>query len=134
MTYLRRLGIDIYMLLLIATVVVGLVLPVRGVAADVLKQITFWAVALLFFLYGAKLDAAAIRSGMLNWRLQGLTFAATYLLFPLLGLAVAFVFGSVLGPDLAFGLIFLAVLPSTIQSSIAFTGMAGCSVANFVGI
>ena len=46
MTYLRRLGIDIYMLMLIATVVVGLVLPVRGVAADVLKQITFWAVAL----------------------------------------------------------------------------------------
>lgn len=128
MTYLRRLGIDIYMLMLIATVVVGLVLPVRGVAADVLKQITFWAVALLFFLYGAKLDAAAIRSGMMNWRLQGLTFAATYLLFPLLGLAVAFVFGSVLGPDLMFGLIFLAVLPSTIQSSIAFTGMAGGNV------
>ena len=67
--------------MLIATVVTGLVLPIRGVAADVLKQITFWAVALLFFLYGAKFDAAAIRSGMLNWRLQGLTFAATYLLF-----------------------------------------------------
>jgi|TARA_R110002124_G_C8922678_1_gene511342 sodium/bile acid cotransporter 7 len=128
MTYLRRFGIDTYMLLLIATVIIGLILPVRGVAADALKQITFWAVALLFFLYGAKLDAAAIRSGMLNWRLQGLTVAATYLLSPLLGLGVAFVFGSVLGPDLIFGLIFLSVLPSTIQSSIAFTGMAGGNV------
>lgn len=89
--------------MLIATVVTGLVLPIRGVAADVLKQITFWAVALLFFLYGAKLDAAAIRSGMLNWRLQGLTFAATYLLFPLLGLTLMFVLGSVLGPGMTGG-------------------------------
>ena len=89
--------------MLIATVVTGLVLPIRGMAADVLKQITFWAVALLFFLYGAKFDAAAIRSGMLNWRLQGLTFAATYLLFPILGLALMFVLGSVLGPGMTAG-------------------------------
>ncbi|PTE21606.1 hypothetical protein C5F48_11300 [Cereibacter changlensis JA139] len=143
MAFLRRLGVDAYMLLLIALVAAGLILPVQGVAAAGLKQVTVWAVALLFFLYGAKLDASAVRSGLLNWRVQGLTFGATYVLFPLLGLGLAFLFGRGLGPDLTFGLVFLAVLPSTVQSSIAFTGMAGgnvpaaicaASVSNLIGV
>ena len=102
--------------MLIATVVTGLVLPIRGVAADVLKQITFWAVALLFFLYGAKFDAAAIRSGMLNWRLQRLTFAATYLLFPILGLALMFVLGSVLGPGMTAGNVLAAICAASFST------------------
>ncbi|SEM85867.1 solute carrier family 10 (sodium/bile acid cotransporter), member 7 [Loktanella fryxellensis] len=143
MAYLKRLGIDTYMLLLIATVATGLILPVQGIAATGLSQVTFWAVVLLFFLYGAKLDSAAVRAGLLNLRLQGLTFGATFGLFPLLGLALAFVFGGLLGPELTFGLIFLAVLPSTVQSSIAFTGMAGgnvpaaicaASLSNLIGV
>ncbi len=128
MAYLRRLGIDAYMLLLVATVVIGLILPVKGIAADGLNQVTFWAVSLLFFLYGAKLDASAVKAGLLNGRLQGLTFGATFVLFPLLGLGFGSLFGGPLGPELTFGLIFLAVLPSTVQSSIAFTGIAGGNV------
>lgn len=143
MAYLKRLGIDTYMLLLIATVAVGLILPVQAGAATGLSQVTFWAVVLLFFLYGAKLDSAAVRAGLLNLRLQGLTFGVTFGLFPLLGLGLAFVFGELLGPDLTLGLIFLAVLPSTVQSSIAFTGMAGgnvpaaicaASLSNLIGV
>ncbi len=90
---------------------VGLVLPARGVAADALGQVTYWAVALLFFLYGAKLDPASVKAGMLNWRLQGLTFAATYLMIPVLGMAFALIFGDLLGPQVTLGLVFLAVLP-----------------------
>jgi len=143
MQALRRIGIDGYMLLLLGTVLLGLVLPARGLAADILRGATFWAVTLLFFLYGARLDPASIRAGLLNLRLQGLTFAATYLLFPLLGLLLAALFGAVLGPELALGLLFLAVLPSTVQSSIAFTSIAGgnvpaaicaASLSNLVGV
>lgn len=143
MAYLKRLGIDTYMLLLIGTVVLGLLLPVQGFAATLLKQITFWAVALLFFLYGAKLNASAIRDGLLNWRLQGATFAATFFMFPVLGLLLSWVFGRLLGPEVTLGLMFLAVLPSTVQSSIAFTGIAGgnvpaaicaASLSNLIGV
>ncbi|WP_018001359.1 bile acid:sodium symporter family protein [Paracoccus sp. N5] len=143
MNALKRIGIDTYMLLLLATVALGLLLPARGMAAEALRLATWWAVVLLFFLYGAKLDPASIRAGMLNWRLQGLTFAATYGLFPILGLALAAVFGGMLGPELTLGLLFLAVLPSTIQSSIAFTSIArgnvpaaicAASMSNLVGV
>ncbi|MFC3571278.1 bile acid:sodium symporter family protein [Paracoccus sp. TOH] len=128
MNALKRIGIDTYMLLLLGMVLLGLLLPARGMAAEALRIATFWAVTLLFFLYGAKLDPASVRAGLLNWRLQGLTFGATYALFPLLGLLLAAAFGGVLGPELTLGLLFLAVLPSTVQSSIAFTSMAGGNV------
>ncbi|AZY94441.1 MULTISPECIES: bile acid:sodium symporter family protein [Paracoccus] len=143
MGFLKRIGIDSYMLMLLGTVMVGLVLPARGVAADALGQVTYWAVALLFVLYGAKLDPASVKAGMLNWRLQGLTFAATYLMIPVLGMAFALIFGDLLGPQVTLGLVFLAVLPSTIQSSIAFVSMAGgnvpaaicaASLSNLVGV
>ncbi|WP_226626776.1 bile acid:sodium symporter family protein [Alloyangia pacifica] len=143
MKFLKRIGIDTYMLLLLATVCLGLLLPAQGIAAVGLKHVTFWAVALLFFLYGAKLDPSSVRAGLLNWRLQGLSFAATYVMFPLIGLALAAVFGGALGPTITLGLLFLAVLPSTVQSSIAFTSIAGgnvpaaicaASLSNIVGV
>ena len=143
MQALKRIGIDNYMLMLVGMVVLGLILPVRGIAADGLRGLTFWAVTLLFFLYGAKLDPASVRAGLLNWRLQGLTFGATYLLFPVLGLILAAAFGGLLGPELTLGLLFLCVLPSTVQSSIAFTSIAGgnvpaaicaASLSNLIGV
>ena len=141
--FLKRIGIDSYMLMLLATVMLGLVLPARGIAAEGLGHVTYWAVALLFFLYGAKLDPASVKAGMLNWRLQGLTFAATYAMFPLLGMGFAAVFGGLLGPQVTLGLLFLSVLPSTVQSSIAFVSIAGgnvpaaicaASMSNLVGV
>ena len=143
MQALKRIGIDNYMLMLVGMVVLGLFLPARGIAAEALRGATFWAVTLLFFLYGAKLDPASVRAGLLNWRLQGLTFGATYLLFPVLGVILAAVFGGFLGPELTLGLLFLCVLPSTVQSSIAFTSIAGgnvpaaicaASLSNLIGV
>lgn len=125
MVFLKRLGIDAYMLLLLGTVCLGLWLPVQGNAAAALKQLTFWAVALLFFLHGAQLDPAALRAGLKDWKLQGLTLAATYVVLPLLGLALALLAGPSLGPTVTIGLLFLSVLPSTVNSAIAFTSVAG---------
>ncbi|MDS9469472.1 bile acid:sodium symporter family protein [Paracoccus sp. MBLB3053] len=142
-TWISRIGIDNYMLMLLGTVMLGLILPADGVAADILRGVTYWAVAALFFLYGAKLDSASVRAGLTNWKLQGLTFGATYVMFPLLGLVFAWVFGGILGPQMTLGLLFLAVLPSTVQSSIAFTSMAegnvpaaicAASFSNLIGV
>lgn len=143
MNPLKRFGIDTYMLLLIATVVLGVVIPAQGLAATGLKEVTYWAVSLLFLLYGLKLDPQSVRAGLMNWRLQGLTFAATYVLFPLIGLALAPFIAPFLGDKVTLGILFLAVLPSTVQSSIAFTAIAGgnvpaaicaASLSNLVGV
>ncbi|PTV95786.1 sodium/bile acid cotransporter 7 [Rhodobacter aestuarii] len=128
MHFLRRLGIDTYMLLLIGMVILGVIIPAQGFAAATLKQVTYWAVSLLFLLYGLKLDPSSVRAGFLNWRLQGLTLIATYAMFPILGLGFAQVFGPLLGAQVTLGVLFLAVLPSTVQSSIAFTSIAGGNV------
>jgi sodium/bile acid cotransporter 7 len=86
----------------------------------------------LFFLYGAKLDPQGVRDGFLNWRLQGLTFGATFLMLPIFGCLIAAVTYPFLGSTLALGIVFLAVSPSTVQSSIAFTSIARGIVAGAI--
>jgi len=138
-----KLPVDGYVLLLLATVAVAAILPARGVGAEVMDKVTYLAVAVLFFLYGARLSPKAILDGILHWRLQGLVLLTTFAFFPLLGLGITTLFRPLLGTDLAFGLMFLAVLPSTVQSSIAFTSIAhgnvpaalcSASVSNILGI
>jgi sodium/bile acid cotransporter 7 len=143
MNLLRRPPIDRFMLLLIATVALAALLPARGQAAEGVNVLASGAVALLFFLYGAKLAPRAVIDGMLHWRLQALVMASTFVLFPLLGLAATTLLGRWLGPGLSMGLLFLCLLPSTVQSSIAFTSVArgnvpaalcSASVSNLLGM
>ncbi len=129
---LKRFGLDRYMMLLILTVVLASLLPARGMAAAALGQLTYWAVALLFFIYGAKLSTATILSGLANWKLQLGCLLCTYALFPLLGLAVAPVAGAYLPAAFGIGLLYIGCLPSTVQSSIAFTSVSGGNVAGAV--
>ncbi|KKC38773.1 membrane protein [Devosia epidermidihirudinis] len=129
MKLLQKLRIDPYLLILMATMALAAVLPVSGEGAKVFGVVVNLAIALLFFLYGAKLSPRVVWEGISHWRLQGLVFASTYLIFPLLGLGVAFAARNVLAPELVTGLVFLSVLPSTVQSSIAFTSIAKGNVA-----
>lgn len=140
---LARLPIDLYLVALIATVVLAALLPARGAGAEMVGHATYGAVALLFFLYGARLAPQAILAGIMHWRLQGLVFLSTYLVFPIIGLILVAIFRPWLGETLALGLMFLAVLPSTVQSSIAFTSIArgnvsaalcAASISNLAGI
>ncbi len=54
--FLSKIGIDLYMLLLLVTACLGHLIPARRLAAEVLKDVTFWVVALLFLLNLANLD------------------------------------------------------------------------------
>lgn len=80
--------------------------------------------ALLFFLYGARLSTAEAVEGLKHWRLHLTVLACTFVAFPLLGLAAKGLVPFVLTPQLYNGLLFLCLVPSTIQSSIAFTSIA----------
>ncbi|MFJ2415786.1 bile acid:sodium symporter family protein [Streptomyces brevispora] len=118
------LPIDLYILALIGTVVLAALLPASGPAADVAGGASTGAVALLFFLYGARLSTAEALDGVRHWRLHLTVLACTFVAFPLLGLASSGLVPYVLTPQLQSGFLFLCLVPSTIQSSIAFTSIA----------
>ncbi|WP_405387248.1 bile acid:sodium symporter [Streptomyces sp. NBC_01102] len=118
------LPVDPYILALIGTVVLAALLPASGPAADVAGGASTGAVALLFFLYGARLSTADALDGLKHWRLHLTVLACTFVAFPILGLASGGLVPYVLTPQLQEGFLFLCLVPSTIQSSIAFTSMA----------
>ena len=115
---------DNFTLLLVATVALATLLPAQGGAARFFDAFTTFAIGLLFFLHGAKLSREAIRAGATHWRLHLLVFACTFVLFPLLGLALKPLLQPLVTRELYTGVLFLCVLPATMQSAIAFTSIA----------
>jgi sodium/bile acid cotransporter 7 len=128
-SFWRSLSPDRYVLAILGMVALASVLPVRGAVAADLDLVIKLAIALLFFLHGAKLSRAAVVAGITHWRLHLVILAATFALFPLLGLAAMLLPHWILPPILATGLLFLCCLPSTVQSSIAFTSVARGNIA-----
>lgn len=124
-----RLPIDGFVLALLATVALASVVPAHGRGVEAAGWASSIAIAFLFFLYGLRLAPRAALDGLAHWRLHLAVLAATFLIFPLLGLGLGMLPDSVLPPGLYAGLLFLCVLPSTVQSSIAFTSIAGGNVA-----
>ena len=116
-----------FILMLLGTVLLASLLPARGGFADVVAMVADAGIVALFFLHGAKLSRAAIVSGLRAWRLHIAVLAVTFGLFPLLGLGLSRL--SILSPPIAMGMLFLTLLPSTVQSSIAFTAIARGNVA-----
>jgi solute carrier family 10 (sodium/bile acid cotransporter), member 7 len=115
---------DNFTLALVGTVIVASLLPCRGTVAVGFNWLTNVAIGLLFFLHGAKLSREAIISGATHWRLHLVVLLSTFVMFPLLGLALKPVLTPLVTPQLYMGILFLCTLPSTVQSSIAFTSMA----------
>ncbi len=120
---------DDFTLLLIAVVTLASLWPAQGAVAQGFEWLTTAAIALLFFLHGAKLSRAAVVAGLGHWRLHLLVLGCTFALFPVLGLLLKPLFSAMLTPDLAVGMLFLCTLPATVQSAIAFTAMARGNVS-----
>ncbi|MFY1053177.1 bile acid:sodium symporter family protein [Ectopseudomonas khazarica] len=127
--FLRRLLPDNFTLTLLAVVLAATLLPASGQVATAFEWITNLAIALLFFMHGAKLSRQAIVAGAGHWRLHLLVFSCTFILFPLLGLALRPALEPLLGSELFMGMLYLCALPATVQSAIAFTSLARGNVA-----
>jgi sodium/bile acid cotransporter 7 len=121
---LSRLPIDPYIAAIVGMVCLASLLPVHGTGAVVGGHVTTAAIALLFFLHGARLAPKAALAGARHWRLHVVVLASTFLVFPVLVLSARMIFPGLLTAPLWTGLILLSVLPSTVQSSIAFTSIA----------
>ncbi|ENV33989.1 bile acid:sodium symporter family protein [Acinetobacter gerneri] len=126
---LKLLALDRFTILLILMVVLATILPVSGSAAHIFGVIINVAIAILFFLHGAKLSREAIVQGILHWRLHAVVFAFTFIVFPILGFMAKPFLLPLLGQEMYWGFLFMCFLPSTVQSSIAFTSVAKGNVA-----
>lgn len=137
-------AVDRFTALLIASVLLATFLPAQGLPATAVKWAVDLAIFILFFLHGARLQRDTVVAGLLHWRLHLTVLAASFLLFPAIGLMVRPLADSA-APHAAFGagLLYLCCLPSTVQSSIALVSIArgnvpaaicSASASNLIGI
>jgi sodium/bile acid cotransporter 7 len=140
---LAALRPDSFTLMILAAVGLATVLPATGAAVDWLDAAVKLSVMALFLLHGARLSRQAVLQALRDWRLQSTVLAVTFGLFPLVAFVCGPVLVHILEPTLYFGVLFVGCLPSTVQSSIAFTSMgrgnvpaAACaaSASNLLGI
>ena len=134
---------DPYIGLMLLTVAIAAAVPATGSGAIVAGIAADVGIMVLFFLYGARLSPRLAFAGLVNWRLHGAVLLSTFALFPLLGLAIGPIVGGALPLALITGIQFLCLLPSTVQSSIAFTSIArgnvpaalcAASASNILGV
>ncbi len=93
------------------------------------ELLTKGGVALIFFLHGMGLSFASLKAGASLWRLHLVVQASTFVVFPLLSLALVALAGPWVSPDLKLGFGYLGALPSTVSSSVAMTAAARGNVA-----
>lgn len=125
---------DWFLLGMVAATVLAWAFPAPGAAGGWLhpELLTKFGIALIFFLHGLALSFAALKAGTLRWPLHVLVQTSTFLLFPLLGLALNPLLGDTVSPELKLGLFYLCALPSTVSSSVAMTAAARGNVAGAV--
>ena len=138
-----RVKIDWLIVGILTAVAIAIVAPARGGVAEFFSTAANVAIAALFFLHGARLSTREALAGLTNWRLHSVILAFTYVVFPIIGVALRFAVGTFIPSDLAMGFLYMALVPSTVQSSVAFTAVArgnvpgaivAASTSNLVGV
>ena len=130
--YSRQTGAaDWFLMAMVGAVLLASFAPQWGRSEGVLHlgQVTDVGVFLLFFLHGMGLSTDSLKTGATRWKLHVLVQACTYVLFPLWWGLLYVSLGRWLPHDLAMGFFYLAVLPSTVSSSVAMTALARGHVA-----
>jgi sodium/bile acid cotransporter 7 len=120
---MRYFKFDWFMKGMLIAVALGFVWPAPGAHGGFLQPewLNRIGVAMVFFLNGLGLSLAAMRDGALRWRAHLLIQSSTFVLFPLLGVAILALTKHWLSPELQLGFFYLCALPSTVSSSVALT-------------
>ena len=122
---------DPLIVLIIFAVILAVIAPARGDFAETFGQLTNVAIAFLFFLYGARLSTQEALNGLKHWRLHLTILAFTFVVYPLIGIALR-PLTAFISHDMYLGILFLTLVPSTVQSSVAFTSIAKGNVAGAI--
>ena len=126
---MKRFLPDSFVLILLGTVTFASLLPVRGDAVYAATVVMMAAVFLLFFLHGLRLPRADVVSAMRNWRLQLVIYLFVFAAMPLAGQIAGLLAAPLLPAAFVTGLMFLTILPSTVQSAISYSSIGGGNVA-----
>ena len=128
----RRLRPDTFLLMIIAMAIIGTLLPVHGVGATIGTWVSRVTVAVLFFLYGTRLERREAINGLKHWRLHSVILSCTYIIFPIIGIALRPLSPGLIDADLYRGLLWICVVPGTVQSAVNFTSIARGNIAGAV--
>lgn len=117
---------------LLACIALASFFPAKGDFAVGMHYVSKVFLFLLFFFYGAKLAPRETLTGLRNWKLHLVITSFTFVVFPLIGIGLKYATMDWLGQGLALGLLYLTLVPGTVQSSIAFTSVAHGNVAGAI--
>ena len=109
---------------IVLALIAGLLIPVSPNASGFISTLGDVSVAAVFLVYGMRLATRDVVRGLINIKLQGAILATTFVIFPIIGLVVSMATRDVIGHSFALGILYLSLLPSTIQSSVTFVSIA----------
>lgn len=127
-TIQEKLALDNFVISILIAAGLALAFPVPGQYAPVVSNLVTFAIAGLFFLYGTRIHPKEALEALRHWKLHGLILTFTFIIFPIVGVLCHFLPSFILEPRLYAGLLFLTLVPSTVQSSVSFTSIAGANV------
>jgi len=121
-----RLKLDLFVVALLISIVIAYIYPDLVLLGEgkLLDRITSIGVAVIFFLYGLKLSLQEIKSGLKNWKLHLMIQSFTFIVFPLVLLLFYPLVSDGIQFDFWLSFFFLAVLPSTVSSSVVLVSIA----------
>jgi len=123
-------GFGLFIPMLIIAIALAYFVPGPGMIQQPisLTGISGYGVSVLFFFYGLKLNTQKLKQGLSNWRMHILIHATSFLVFPLLALAIQPAFVTEEARRLWLGIFFLSTLPSTVSSSVVMVSIAGGNI------
>src|SRR5438045_5248562 len=109
-------GIDPLVRLLLLAIVLATFLPVTGTGRPIAQGIANAAIFLLFLLHGLRLPRREVWQGIGHWRLLLPLALWCFVGMGIAGWGLSHLARAWLPPQVAIGLLFIGILPSTVRS------------------
>ena len=129
--FLRNHNFTFYLLF---AVVIAILFPAAGARggffqSELTSQFGVW---IIFFLQGLSLPTRELKNGYKPKRLHVFILGWNYILFPTLTVILLLPLSYFLIPELRLGFCLLAILPTTVSSSVVFTTVSGGETSNAI--
>jgi sodium/bile acid cotransporter 7 len=123
---MTRFPLDWFLVALVLVVLAAVLWPAGGAKGGPLHidWVSSYGIAIVFFLYGLTLAPEKLRQGMGHWRLHLTVQFGTFVLFPIVVLALGLPLRRFIPTEVWTGFFFIAAVPSTVSSSVAMTSLA----------
>lgn len=97
-----------------------------------LKVLIKYGIMVLFFFYGLRLSPEKLKSDLTNWRIHLTIQSITFIIFPIIVLLFRPFFAGTENEILWLAVFFMAVLPSTVSSSVVMVSIAKGNISGAI--